>query len=120
MKPNELRIGNLVWSNYGPYDRLEDYVVLIHEDFLLTKGHGKSNIAFHFIEPIPLTEEWLLKFGFENWDRGAWVNKTSLHKQDGLFWCHTYHLNEMCIEHVHQLQNLYFAFTGEELTIKEQ
>lgn len=127
MKATELRIGNLVWSNYGIYDRLEDYVVLLHEDFLLTKSHCKLNIAFHFIEPIPLTEEWLLKFGFEKEQYYFTIGYnpitvdytmmlTWIEGCEYPFYRNAYHR----MQHVHQLQNLYFALTGEELTIQKQ
>ena len=75
------------------------------------------------IEPIPLTEEWLSKFGFENafadkWDGMEWmpcefINGKLYYTPD------MHHHASKGIENVHQLQNLYFALTGEELTIKE-
>ena len=76
MKANELRIGNLV------YYRKEDYkVVLIAEDLIkIDIGYGavqrfeKNPIISPNIDklkPIPLTEEWLLKFGFDK--VGEWM-----------------------------------------------
>ncbi len=119
MKANELRIGNLI-----TIDSLTD---------------GSSNIVvcdtFHLIEmnntikyqynPIPLTEEWLIKFGFDYKIKSdyckwyLWSKETQkgieLYEED-----YGYIFNEdVNIKHVHQLQNLYFALTGEELTIKE-
>lgn len=118
MKSSELRIGNLV--NYGG---VPSEVSLVDKLFFYcessrvpTFSEGQDRQA----QPIPLTEEWLLMFGFE---------KTSLHylKKNGIiiFFLNN---NEFCecflgsiivkIKHIHQLQNLYFALTGEELTLK--
>ena len=74
---------------------------------------------------IPLTEEWLLKFGFK--ESKTFFGRNSFEK-DG------YHLIKngkyfeflvigssvilAKIKYVHQLQNLYFALTGKELEIK--
>ena len=87
-------------------------------------------------EPIPLTEEWMIKLPFEpDSDANGWQMKISEHAF--LWWgkyervirlvftevdysyplylrSPTFHL-----QFVHQLQNLFFALTGEELMIKE-
>ena len=77
------------------------------------------------VKPIPLTEEWLLKFGFKKdtmsfW--GGWLSpsfdlgsqlRIRTYSED------TYQMREVRLKHVHQLQNLYFALTGEELIIHE-
>jgi len=79
---------------------------------------------YHEIEPIPLTEEWLIKFGFENYGflflRYSIENILVVDLEDftsginehDVFWL----LNKDML-YVHQLQNLYFALTGKELTI---
>jgi len=78
-------------------------------------------------EPIPLTEQWLLKFGFENY-KGKWFRLYYSNERYLLFGLNNCHI-EMClgdkttaqapVKHVHQLQNLYFALVGEELEIKQ-
>jgi len=75
-------------------------------------------------KPIPLTEEWLLKFGFES-DWSGWSHKdvyfelgVSGDKYINMVNGGEYN-HGVPFEHVHQLQNLFFALTGEELTIKE-
>ncbi len=78
---------------------------------------------------IPLTEEWLLKFGFEkgydaNNTIDTWMIFTlkahlfdlKCTKPELTFSTGTLHFNP---KFVHQLQNLYFALTGEELKLKE-
>ncbi len=85
-------------------------------------------------EPIPLTDEWLVKFGFkiEIYTESIIATKLCNNNPDFslltmvgwkyfTFTTNVYNgNNEYCkdIIYVHQLQNLYFALTGEELTIK--
>lgn len=125
MKPNELRIGNLVYNYKG---EVEEF----NADF------------YHWIDgdkkPIPLTEEWLLKFGFSKQDKYhshrkefkkgkfslmfiEWIDEDeadfALFKTPNGELSYYAHGKVPKVKHVHQLQNLYFALTGEELTIKE-
>jgi hypothetical protein len=78
--------------------------------------------------PIPLTEEWLLKFGFK---RNSCIkigysigSVPQIDYYDGCIQVVTYCIDgEVTIEldhikHVHQLQNLYFALTNKELISK--
>ncbi len=82
------------------------------------------------LQPIPLTEEWLLKFGFNKEpdksftkrDIAIFLDKrfsSNLFMQEnqGDFTWFSY---ECKIEYVHQVQNLYFALTGEELILKSE
>lgn len=116
MKATELRIGNLIKNMF------EETIVVgeICESHVTPKGsnnlYGISNCS-----PIPLTEEWLLKFGFErDWDietaypafQGLKLSIFGTGKSNE-FECNE---SELRIKYVHQLQNLYFALTGKELT----
>ncbi len=103
MKANELRIGNWFIE--------KDEVKQFDGDFYHLLG----------CDPIPLNTNWLLKLGFEYNDNIGLYQKDGFDVdiEDGVY-CHFY-LNEYGdwykdIEYVHQLQNLYFALTGEELT----
>lgn len=77
--------------------------------------------------PIPLTEEWLIKFYFEaiNHIHGYRFYTLSQSKKNKIhidvYDNKTVYMGHTIknIEYVHQLQNLYFALTGQELTIKE-
>ena len=87
------------------------------------KSNGSHNLReFHIniecLKPIPLTEEWLFKFGFsKNENRNVFENQVMLiYKQDGFFWFDLIS-DSIFIENVHQLQNLYHALNNEELTI---
>jgi len=112
MNANELRIGNWVHP-----DQTDDVVHVCAKDFEDT----------HHLCPIKLTEEWLVKFGFVNGikriDEANHLNLFNSVGADGyLFYIgypYEYAGTDLEIKHVHQLQNLYFALTGEELEIKE-
>ena len=81
-------------------------------------------------KPIPLTEQWLIDFGFEkkqtdvfsiSLDYGVFLFVTLLKKNETLInlvetglYSDNVCLRKIC-KYVHQLQNLYFALTGEDL-----
>ena len=123
MKAEELRIGNLVnhFDQIIGVDGIDDLDVF-------NKDCGE--IPLHSIQPIPLTEEWLLKFGANCIGAKGW-NFISVNKADTSYIYFnpngvglaidngtTENAIEVEIKYVHQLQNLYFALTGEELTFK--
>ena len=117
MKTNELRIGNWVFDS----DQLEEFT--IESDTLFDESDG--DCMEKHIKPIPLTEEWLIKFGFRN-------NYKQIDLLNWGFWCGFHNdgdwviyqgfhnvKQEMCsIDDVHELQNLYFALTNEELKLE--
>lgn len=128
--PKELRIGNYVRSlknnsNLCFGGNLPFWEVTI-DDMLHILNNPKN------YESIPLTEDWLVKFGFEenpshehphfdNWRRPEDTD-FSLGNYNDEYWVvefldQTYGCPE--IKYVNQLQNLYFALTGQELTINE-
>ena len=112
MKANELRIGNWYDHNGIPKQATPNTIEEVWES------------ERSWCKPIPLTEEWLLKFGFEKEKENySWYFKGKV--IINVFNDVAYKLNTGgCtryepFKHVHQLQNLYFALTGEELTIKK-
>jgi len=120
MKANELRIGN--WVNYRIYDKLDnpqEYFDLSQVDAI-----DLQTLDNHYYQPIPITEEWLVKFGFisnpymDRYEKG--VLHIECNKMRGYLelWCEQLP-QSISINYVHQLQNLYFALTGEELQINE-
>jgi hypothetical protein len=115
MRATELRIGNLI------YLKSKDKI------YEISSGHDIEEIddaPENFdAKPIQLTEEWLLKFGFVSnpyKDRYELIAKINIiiecDKTKGLvdLYCEQF----PHIKYVHSLQNLYFALTGEELTLK--
>ena len=119
IKENELRLGNYIIEDGRETEFNGDFY------------HWCSDI----MKPIPLTEEWLIKFGMDYTDgfsnsRKLYVKKhkhdtsniTYSEKEGVLRLTNGNPKGSMLIPHikyVHQLQNLYFSLTGEELTIKE-
>lgn len=109
MKSNELRIGN--------------YYLSFGVDLKQVETLHKDKILIDFT-PIPLTEEWLLKFGFEKRMFGWWSSVLFLRidENEKCFWFDWSSTNESKgteLFFVHQIQNLFFALTNEELTIKK-
>lgn len=109
---NELRVGNhFKWSDLASMGK--DYGVTT-----------LNNIKYHkFFEPIPLTKEILLKCGFE-WLEDTLCFADRLHiiepSENGYMFipfCTNDKDSYIKIIHLHQLQNLYFTLTGEELEI---
>lgn len=119
MKASELRIGNWVYSDrYSTDIKVEEistFGIKIDGDFFWE--------SMSLIKPIKITEEWLSKFGFEEYTKGLLSHKHkyfNLSKTEGGYYYSPdgYHTTECLIKYVHQLQNLYFALTSEELVIK--
>jgi len=115
IKANELRIGNIILDEKG------DVVCVTIDTFYWLAECVRNEEDY---KPIPLTEEWLVKLGFEKHEF------SNYEYCKGLFnLAHSNKLNPTgmfyeaergtYLKHVHQLQNLYFALTGEELTIKQ-
>mgnify|MGYP000899231752 CR=1 FL=1 len=136
MKANELRIGNYAIFGNNANSTTEEIVAINNTDWF---GEGKKywletkNLEGELLndfQPIPLTEEWLLKLGFERTYNSQFrlkydlpcdfigfdISKTEEKSMEGF----RYFGHYIKIKYVHQLQNLYFALTGQELTINNQ
>jgi hypothetical protein len=125
MKESELRIGNLIFDNHRE--------IVVDVDINILRSITNNNPCLY--KPIPLTEEWLLKFGFEKlntkmsdcfvFQKGLWrvAIKDNIEKTyEWVLWHERISPPTWCLsrfEYLHQLQNLYFSLTGEELTVKE-
>lgn len=113
MKASELRIGNYLNGRKGPVTVTE-----IRENNRVKIKENPSNFTVgDCLLPIPLTEEWLLKFGFKN---GSYfiLNNVIIYKDYNDKYRYEYNYGQLWVKHVHQLQNLYFALTGKELTLE--
>lgn len=136
LKINDLRIGNLL-----NYEQTTHVVVGLlpergSDGFIRTRWHRdpadlyQAPTSHH--TGIPLSEEWLERMGFTN-DSYSNFRKNI----DEFLWLEISYEDYACtklIEHpdlsdfglklkckyVHQLQNLYFSISGEELTIKRK
>ena len=118
MRVEELRVGN--WVNYLGDNMQFDEIDL---SYLFNPS---IDIYKTDLEPIPLTEEILLKCGFE---KSAWDNYSTFRNMFCSEGCVVISLEHSCIEigdlmldinikHLHQLQNLYFELTNKELEIE--
>ena len=131
MEARELRIGNLIKSGNGIYKvvavSVQGVEIMIPYDKDVNSQSGHIlNSASTIINPIPLTEEWLVKLGFNY--GGIWIELMGLmsygrilqHKGMGAK-STAFYINEQFIaniQYLHELQNLYFALTGTELETK--
>ena len=134
MDAKELRIGNYILDyeaepEVSIYWKVEEIQRLSNDKALnqtIGVTYRKGSCWTCDPEPIPLTEEWLVKFGFELEDEKIYYHLDSyediyITKTSYSFSIYnaTHFTNiKQGIKHVHQLQNLYFALTNEELTIK--
>ena len=124
MKASDLRIGNY----YNIYAEGKEYTYKVGlEDF--------CSDNYKNFEPIPLTEEWLLKFRFHS--QIGYIKFIGEDYQDSSFevaqndldkwYCYfrnfvkgaadDFVLLRNDLKHVHQLQNLYHSLTNKELEI---
>jgi hypothetical protein len=127
MEAAELRIGNIVFF----HDTEMGKITYTHEEIIRGYEIQALEVDGYIrdveVEPIPLTEEWLLKFGFKQ-DSYSYIKGVHQKIFSGVM---KFDFNETLkdwefsvgyitditrILYVHQLQNLYFALTGEELT----
>lgn len=124
MEANELRLGN--WVYYQDNCPLKS--IILNFDRMKSVFFDEK-WASYYLSPIPLTEEWLLKFGFVFLtDIGVYKLKFKIDTQAGEYefagvpkaigFVSNRLFASGTIKYVHQLQNLYFALTGNELTIK--
>jgi hypothetical protein len=132
--PQELRLGNLVMANGIVFP-----VRAINSDGTILYRHNGVTVDISKCEPIPLTKEWLIKFGFYKTEpifksypsHPYWV-------KDGicLFFNESddrdiylagyaemrmgeyYAVGTRWIRYVHEVQNFYYSAKKSELTIK--
>ena len=140
LQTTELRIGNLV------FDKKRNRIVTVwgiesnHDKIVVNyaNGSGVYSIDLKHIESIQLTEEILLKFGFEkyDWFDGCFIKCNNKHlmiqfyepKQEILIYFTKIskdkdghkmngrdYLFKLKKYYVHQLQNLYFTLIDKEL-----
>lgn len=118
MDVRELRIGNLIEWNKQPFKVCRIFTDSIENEFWCK--------PLNELHPIPLTEEWLVKLGFEesynssvrlkfdhkeNTECGYDFSRVSDKSMEGF----RYYGHYIKIGFVHQLQNLYYSLTGKEL-----
>ena len=129
---NELRIGNLV--DLG--NRIAKIIEIGHLSCVVADLEETQDTIedYQRTKPIPLTEEWLYKFGFKDIDKSDndyitytdsnhnYYLQLDVRRKDGKYSILDNSFDDLRdfsmvdVMYVHQLQNLYFALTGEELS----
>jgi hypothetical protein len=106
IKASELRIGN--------YYNHNGQIKTVTPNTILEVWEAERT----WCKPIPLTEEILLKnLGFKKSSWG-WI-KNGVNIQKGFTLAFSSNKDSIEIKYLHQLQNLYFALTGQELEFKQ-
>lgn len=127
----ELRIGNyLLGKCVDELDERKEW----WEQYQIKDAEDLMGVKDGWDERIPLTEEHLIKFGFDNVRKNMLFCHNEYHNRrinEGAYYVepvgdafnhwYLYHKVKMItsnIRYVHQLQNLYFALCGKELELK--
>lgn len=124
MNVEELRIGNIIFISWK--NAVNKRVAVVNLGAIMDLASNGSGSAYNY-KPIPLSEKWLIKFGFEKQ-----VTRYMVSYKKGLIDISYFNKSKVIsiyvgaqridngerIKHVHQLQNLYFALTGEELEVR--
>ncbi len=129
MKAEELRIGNLLYHNedWSCHNELREFEFAWSESDWYALG--ECTLFLENVKPLKLTEYRLLKFGFKNSKYNPSYFELELDSEHCLAFSDNeltiecedsfYSANMKHIKHVHQLQNLYFALTSQELVLKD-
>lgn len=129
IKDTELRKGNFFVCQLEPdKEEILCQVIWFHKEGIENQFGGTC--PYYASNPIHLTPEWLERCGFTSDKKQVWTIRIdeysllAIHKDGDYVFMDS--MDGQCVEsrdnkimHVHQLQNLYFALTGEELTIKK-
>ncbi len=119
--PVDFRIGNLLYDRNGKLCRVEQ---LGRESVEAPVTRGAITGLPNSL--IPITEEWLLRFGFENrkgdgfkapTNTEHWYFSTRSGFIPNAFKNSIESDGYKGVYYIHQLQNLYFTLTGEELKL---
>lgn len=135
IEARELRIGNWVRGDRNmesedvTVNSINEHGINLHAEEIYMAGPSEISIVhdywFQHITRIPLTKDWLIKFGFkerkhcEDWYIELPETDTILsYRRSQLRICPS---NQMCCLHtncdnVHTLQNYFYALTNTELT----
>ena len=142
METASLRLGNMLHYNFFGDNEVVSIRGIGKNCIWLNDSEEAGPISTEYFEPIPLTEEWLEKLGlikenqtktlpaelqrpdvdedgsiFYSWVKGGVFNLEI--QSNGEIWFELYsHYKH--IKWVHELQNLYFALTGEELILQNK
>lgn len=134
---NELRLGNYVSDdenkvvkicrlesdNYVKFNGNNSGSLYVLEE--LTVTNSTPYVLSKTINPIPITEQWLLDFGFNQTRKnGHFLSFTHnisghlIYLDNNIFFFSL--VGKHKLQYIHELQNLFFAFYKEELTLNNK
>lgn len=132
----DLRLGNYVIGFYEDEEGLEENEDILFEavcrvtsldcsgflDFNIYVESDDCNVeVYEKFEGIDLTEEWLIKLGLKKIEEYCFeLDDIHVNTKRELIWITTKCKRELEFNipnYIHELQNLYFALTGSELTV---
>jgi hypothetical protein len=115
MQSSELRLGNWIKKEIWYKKEIEYYQI--------KPSHFCNDKISSFL-PIPITEEWLMKLGFEKGIIVMYIifdeNYQIQYSLNNNTFCLSFkgsYFKKLDVKYIHQLQNLYFALTQNELTL---
>ena len=134
MIAHELRLGNYI-NALDDYDQaIASQVIALSDGAAYIDEYGNRVLFYTLngeyapeqcsIEGIKITEEWIKRLGFEE---DSIIEKrfnkddyqVYFFKDDDYIYLRQVGSTIAKIKYIHQLQNLYFALTGEELTLNQ-
>lgn len=135
LSPSDFRIGNYLQSKqWGGIGQIEGIEVFENHFEIKSKGyiHKYEKDKYFDLSPIEITTELLLKMGFVEDNRfaniqyridGEHYHSLNIYSA-GDFWCPIFRCESQKqvfenygIKYVHQLQNIYFTYSGRELSL---
>jgi len=137
MKPQELRIGNFINPEIGELEHVGQIKYIGYSGVGVELDCDEPELSLNHdldlsdIKPIPLTEEWLEKFGFSRNLVSACCDYSLVldhgYEHD-LYYIYNHSevdgstswIRTKGIRHVHELQNIYFSLTGYELELYQE
>jgi len=132
MEAKNLRIGNYYYQDgFYRIERNKPRIYIPTRNFILNKETLiwlLTEGELDYIKPIKLTEEWLINFGLIETHYGEYILTNNYwgiyfyYDKDEEYWFVNAN-NEYAIckfKYVHELQNLFFALTGNELEFKHK
>lgn len=126
--PRELKQNNLIRDIES--GRIGAVLTIGEKKCTIKMPYSKLSQSYEEFEPIELNEHWLLKFGFDSnnvaykIDNDRFVFELYFYDAWNLNYVEKEKFGNGSVElsgywKIHELQNLFFTLTGEELKIKE-
>lgn len=132
MDVKELRIGNIILADYGGDIGLREIRVFQINESGCVFDEESNEFWDETLKGVPITEELLILLGLESFVRedkrywrtghymfisGHWRFRFSQKSKELILYIHDDYIRH--IKFIHELQNVYFSLTNEEIEINE-